>query len=214
MLTPFAKSINFRNVRQQWIGLSESRVGLLQTAKTYQVGGASLTFCQGDITLSETDAIANAANRMLAGGGGVDGAIHRAAGPELRDALRKIKKGLPDGLLPTGQAVITPGFKLKSRFVIHCVGPVYAREADAAEGLLRGCYANALSLCEQYHLASIAFPSISTGAYGYPLVPAADTAVGAVAEQLRAGGSCQRCQFVLFDNSTLSAYLAAAQKCL
>src|SRR5687768_78742 len=110
----------------------------------FTLGASVLELVQGDITQSETHAIANAANSMLLGGGGVDGAIHRAAGSELREALRQLKRELPGGILETGKALMTPGFGLRAEFVIHCVGPIYDREGERAPALLRGCYAEAL----------------------------------------------------------------------
>jgi O-acetyl-ADP-ribose deacetylase (regulator of RNase III) len=173
------------------------------------VGQTVIELVQGDITKSETAAIANAANAMLMGGGGVDGAICRAAGPELLEALREVKRGLSGGVLPTGSAVMTPGFRLFARFVIHCVGPIYSREGAQAPKLLRSCYSQALALCREHDLESIAFPSISTGVYGYPIELAAPVALRAVADGLRLGPLPRLCRFVLFDEATLSAYRAA-----
>jgi O-acetyl-ADP-ribose deacetylase len=145
------------------------------------IGRARLELVQGDITRADTVAIANAANAMLLGGGGVDGAIHRAAGPELADALREVKRELPGGLLRTGGAVVTSGFQLSAHYVIHCVGPIYGREREQAPALLASCYREALKICDDRELDSIAFPAISTGAYGYPLEEAAETAIATVA---------------------------------
>jgi O-acetyl-ADP-ribose deacetylase (regulator of RNase III) len=161
---------------------------------------------QADITRADTTAIANAANAMLMGGGGVDGAIHRAAGPELLEALRAIKQSLDGGLLPTGQAVLTPGFRLRARYVVHCVGPIYDREAARAPELLASCYRQALRLCAEHGIDSISFPSISTGVYGYPVDEAAPVALRAVHEGLAAAPNVKLVRFALFDERTLAAY--------
>ncbi|GIU81731.1 MAG: O-acetyl-ADP-ribose deacetylase [Acidobacteria bacterium] len=122
----------------------------------------------GDITKEETDAIVNAANSSLLGGGGVDGAIHRAGGPEILQECKKIRQTLyPDGL-PTGKAVITTGGKLKAKYVIHTVGPIYGQNQGKDAELLADCYINSLKLAVEKGIKSIAFPSISTGAFGYP----------------------------------------------
>lgn len=130
---------------------------------------------EGDLTRSDADAIVNAANSGLLGGGGVDGAIHSAAGPELLHACRDIAGAI--GSLPAGRAVITPGFRLAARFVIHTVGPVWRGGNQGEETLLRSAYASSLRLANQHGLQSIAFPAISCGAYGYPLHLAAPLAL-------------------------------------
>src|SRR5579859_6621606 len=112
----------------------------------FAIASTTLELLQGDVTKQDTDAIGNAANAMLVGGGGVDGAIHRAAGPRLMDSLRAIKKTLPGGALKTGGAVMTPAFDLRAKFVVHCVGPIFAREGDDAPELLASCYREALRL--------------------------------------------------------------------
>jgi len=180
----------------------------------FAVGRGTVVLERADITRLDTDAIANAANGSLLGGGGVDGAIHAAAGPGLLDACREVKKALPSGMLHTGGAVITPGFQLKARFVIHCVGPVYARAGDQAPRLLASCYETALELCRQHQLRSIAFPSISTGVYGYPIHEAAPIALAAVKRFIEAQRLPMLVRFALFDDRTLSAYVCAAEKLL
>ncbi|HWR04560.1 MAG TPA: macro domain-containing protein, partial [Humidesulfovibrio sp.] len=135
----------------------------------------SLELLEGDLTRADTDAIVNAANSGLLGGGGVDGAIHRAAGPELLAACRNIIAEI--GSLPAGQAVITPGFRLAARLVIHTVGPIWRGGTAGEETLLRSAYANCLRLARENALASVAFPAISCGSYGYPLPQAAPLAL-------------------------------------
>ena len=174
-------------------------------------GSSAIELVKGDITQSTTTAIANAANAMLMGGGGVDGAIHRAAGPELRQALQRIKQQLPGGVLETGKCVLTPGFGLQAKYVIHCVGPIFDREGEDAPGLLASCYRNALELCREHRIDSVAFPSISTGVYGYPVADAAKVALAAVSAALAGSSVPALCRFLLFDDATLDAYWQAAQ---
>ena len=136
---------------------------------------------EADITTLAVDAIVNAANETLLGGGGVDGAIHRAAGPRLFDACRRMPEVRPGVRCPTGEARITPGFNLPARHVIHTVGPVWTGGGAGEDDLLASCYRTALALAAGHHLASIAFPAISTGVYGFPPDRAARIAVGTVA---------------------------------
>jgi O-acetyl-ADP-ribose deacetylase (regulator of RNase III) len=143
---------------------------------------------QGDITQLDVDAIVNAANTSLLGGGGVDGAIHRAAGPELLEECRRI------GGCPTGEARITRGYKLRARHVIHTVGPVY-------------CYRNSLTLAVQNRIATIAFPAISCGVYGYPIEAACQVAVTTAIEVMAANPSIQKLVFILFSAADLEIYL-------
>lgn len=180
----------------------------------FHVGTSLISLVQGDITRQDTEAIANAANGGLLGGGGVDGAIHRAAGPELLAACRAVKKTLEGGMLPTGQAVLTPGFALRAKHVIHCVGPVYAREGREAPLLLASCYRNALELCTEHEIGSIAFPSISTGVYGYPVSEAAPIALRTVRDALESNPSVKLVRFCLFDPTTLQGYADAASEVL
>lgn len=170
-----------------------------------QINQARLELVQGDITLQETDAIVNAANNSLLGGGGVDGAIHRAAGPELLAECRTL------GGCATGDAKITQGYRLKARHVIHTVGPVYSGSPRDAE-LLARCYRRSLEIASAHHLKSVAFPSISTGAYGYPVSEAAPVALQAVIEYLRAHADIELVRFVLFDRRTYEAYEQALER--
>jgi O-acetyl-ADP-ribose deacetylase (regulator of RNase III) len=145
-----------------------------------EVGVARLEICVADITTLSVDAVVNAANRSLLGGGGVDGAIHRAAGPELLAECRML------GGCETGSAKITGGFRLKARHVIHAVGPVWNGGADGEEDLLASCYRTSLALAARHGLASIAFPAISTGVYRFPADRAARIAIGTVASEIAA----------------------------
>ena len=145
----------------------------------------TLVLIQGDLTRADADAIVNAANSGLLGGGGVDGAIHRAAGPKLLDACRDIANSI--GSLPAGQAVLTPGFNLPARHVIHTVGPIWRGGAQGEPELLRSAYAESLHLAHAHGLARVAFPAISCGSYGYPLALAAPLALEALRAGLEAG---------------------------
>lgn len=157
---------------------------------------------QGDITRIRADAIVNAANTSLLGGGGVDGAIHRAAGPSLLEECRKL------GGCPTGEARITGAYNLPHRHVIHTVGPIWQDGRAGEAELLAGCYRNSLDLCVRHACLSIVFPAISTGAYGYPLEPATRIAVETVGAFL-AKSPPIRVIFCCFDERTFAAYRAA-----
>jgi O-acetyl-ADP-ribose deacetylase len=165
-----------------------------------------MTVVQGDITKQKVDAIVNAANERLLGGGGVDGAIHRAAGPELKEECRKI------GGCPTGEARITGGYRLPARYVIHTVGPVWQGGDRSEPEKLAGCYRNALRLAAENGARTVAFPGISTGVYGYPLEDAtrvAMTTVRACLEQLPA---IEEVRFVTFgDQATKTAQRVLAE---
>ena len=177
----------------------------MEPLRNFLSGRVSVTI--GDITKEVVDVIVNAANGTLMGGGGVDGSIHRAGGPEILAACKEIRRTrYPDGL-PTGQAVITTGGKLPAKHVIHTVGPVYGRGgADKAE-LLAGCYLNSLSLTVEHGLKSIAFPAISTGVYGYPLAEAAKVSSQAIEKSLRADTSIEEVRLVFFGASNAEVFL-------
>jgi len=165
-----------------------------------KVNGSTLELVQGDITQQDTEAIVNAANPSLLGGGGVDGAIHRAAGPELLEECRRL------GGCETGDAKITKGYKLKAKYVIHAVGPIYRKEGSRAPGLLASAYRRSLEVALENGIRSVAFPSISTGAYGYPLEEAAPIALKTVIEFLKAHPEIELVRFVLYDPRTYAAY--------
>lgn len=165
----------------------------------------------GDITKEETDAIVNAANSSLMGGGGVDGAIHRAGGPEILEECKKIRQTLyPDGL-PTGKAVITTGGKLKAKYVIHTVGPIYGREAGKEAELLAEAYRNSLALASDKGIKTISFPSISTGAYGYPKEEAARVASKAIADFLATNSSIELVRLVFFSETDAKIFIENQQ---
>ena len=172
--------------------------------KTYLAGRVAINV--GDITKEAVDAIVNAANGTLMGGGGVDGAIHRAGGPEIKAACAEIRRTqYPDGL-PTGEAVITIGGKLPAKHVIHTVGPVYGRGgADKAE-LLASCYFNSLRLAVDHGLKSIAFPAISTGIYGYPMDKAAGVSSRAIEQFLSVDKSIDAVKLVFFSAGDAEAF--------
>jgi O-acetyl-ADP-ribose deacetylase (regulator of RNase III) len=165
---------------------------------------ASIEVILGDITAQKVDVVVNAANSSLLGGGGVDGAIHRAAGGALLDECKKIPVG-PRGRCPTGECAVTGAGLLPCKKVIHTVGPVYSGSAED-ERLLRSCYRNCLKAAEKAGLESIAFPCISTGVYGYPKSAAAKTAVSAVRETLPETPSINSVLFVCFDNESYRIY--------
>ncbi|KAB2832740.1 MAG: O-acetyl-ADP-ribose deacetylase [Candidatus Brocadia sp.] len=164
------------------------------------INKAVLELTEGDITEQKTDAIVNAANSSLLGGGGVDGAIHRAGGPAILGACKKL------GGCPTGEARITAGGNLKAKYVIHTVGPVYHDGKRNEPELLANAYKNSLALAFQYKLRSVAFPSISTGAYGYPLNEAAVIALKTVITYLKTYTGIQVVRFVLFNPKAYQIY--------
>jgi len=154
---------------------------------------------RGDITKLAVDAIVNAANERMLGGGGVDGAIHRAAGPELLEACRAVPEVRPGVRCPTGEARITPGFRLPARFVIHTVGPVWRGGRFGEPERLARCYANSLELAVRNGVKSMAFPAISCGVYGYPIDRAAAVAVEEVARFLAGSGDLEKVLLIAFE---------------
>jgi O-acetyl-ADP-ribose deacetylase (regulator of RNase III) len=174
------------------------------------VGDSKIELTRGDITLETTDGIVNAANSSLLGGGGVDGAIHRAGGPTILEECRTLRERLPDGL-PPGEAVITGAGRLPCRRVIHTVGPIWSGGGRGEPRTLARCYGQSLALAAQHSLASLAFPSISTGAYGYPVEQAAAVALGAVHEALRSQSGVRLVRFVLFSDRDLAVYRTALE---
>ncbi len=172
---------------------------------------AKLRIIQGDITKQDTDAIVNAANSSLMGGGGVDGAIHRAGGPAILEECKQIVAR--QGHLPTGKTVMTTGGNLKARYVIHTVGPIWHGGNKGEAELLASAYRESLKLAMENQLYSVSFPSISTGVYGYPVDRASRVAIGVVIASLRQGvTSVREVVFVLFDSQTLRAYSSALEE--
>lgn len=175
------------------------------------VGQARLAIVQGDITRQKTEAIVNAANSGLMGGGGVDGAIHRAGGPAILEKCKQIVA--KQGRLPTGRAVITTGGNLAAKYVIHTVGPVWHGGSRDEAVLLESAYYQSLKLAAEKELASVSFPSISTGAYGYPLAEAARVALKtAIAFLNEPATSLREVVFVLFDAKSYQAYASALEE--
>jgi O-acetyl-ADP-ribose deacetylase (regulator of RNase III) len=173
----------------------------------FQVGNATLRIIKGDITEVEADAIVNAANSSLMGGGGVDGAIHRKGGPKILEECRRIRETeWPDGL-PTGKAVITSGGDLKAKYIIHTVGPVWLGGFHVEAELLKQAYRNSLKLAVAKGLKTIAFPSISTGAYGYPVEDASQIAVRTIKDFLEKEDRLEKVTIVLFSEDDFQVYL-------
>ena len=164
-----------------------------------------IVLLEGDLTEQEVDAIVNAANSSLMGGGGVDGAIHRRGGPTILEECRQLRAtDWPDGL-PTGKAAATTGGRLPARWVIHTVGPVYAKSEDRS-ALLASCHTESLRVADELGARTVAFPAISTGVYGYPLDEAAPVAIGAVRD---AGSGVDEARFVLFGRDAYEAFARA-----
>jgi O-acetyl-ADP-ribose deacetylase (regulator of RNase III) len=175
-------------------------------SKTTDSTPSRMSVVQGDITRLGVDAIVNAANSSLLGGGGVDGAIHRAAGPELLEACRRL------GGCPPGEARMTPGYRLPARFVIHAVGPVYHGGRSGEAEVLRSCYESSLALAAGAGLSAVAFPCISTGAYGYPKAEACDIAVSTVTDWLAVHALPGSVVFCCYDGESARLYRARLRK--
>jgi O-acetyl-ADP-ribose deacetylase len=171
-----------------------------------KIGNATLSIVEGDITKEETEAIVNAANSGLRGGGGVDGAIHRAGGPSILEECRKI------GHCPTGQAVITSGGNLPAKYVIHTVGPVWSGGNRNEAGLLKSAYLESLKIASKKGLKSVSFPAISTGAYGYPLDEAARIALKTAIDYLKEHQEIELVRFVLFGKPMLDVFAEQLKK--
>ncbi len=172
-------------------------------------GNTRLVLVQGDITQQSVDAVVNAANPSLMGGGGVDGAIHRAGGPAILEECKRIVQAI--GRLDPGKAVVTTGGNLPARYVIHTVGPIWRGGGRGEEDTLRSAYRESLRRAEEKGLKTVAFPSISTGAYGYPIEQAARVALETVASHLRAGSPLEEVRFVLFSAGDLAVYRSALE---
>lgn len=173
-----------------------------------EINRAVIELAQGDITEQDTDAIVNAANESLLGGGGVDGAIHRAAGPQLLAECRTL------GGCATGDAKITRGYKLRAKYVIHAVGPVYYDGTRGEAELLASAYRRALDLAHAHQLASVAFPAISTGVYGYPMAAAARVAFATIREFLQTHAAPTLLRMVLYDARALQTHERVLQEFL
>ncbi len=173
-----------------------------------RINGTTLSLVRGDITREDADAIVNAANSALAGGGGVDGAIHAAGGPAIMDECRKI------GGCPPGKAVITAGGALKARFAIHTVGPIYRDGRRGEADILRSAYTSSLTVALEKGLKTVSFPSIGTGAYGYPIEEASRVAISTVMDFIKKNKGLETVRFVLFSDRDLMAYSSALEKAL
>jgi len=179
--------------------------------KEVTIGKSKLIIRMGDITKQSTDGIVNAANPSLMGGGGVDGAIHRAGGPAILEECKQIVS--KQGRLPTGKATITTGGNLKSKYVIHTVGPIWHGGSMEEPELLASAYRESLKVATENNLTTISFPSISTGVYGYPVADAAKVAMKTVVSSLKEEiTSLKEVVFVLFDSGTYESYLAALKE--
>jgi O-acetyl-ADP-ribose deacetylase len=181
------------------------------TAKLVFTNGKALELSgPADITKETTEAIVNAANSSLLGGGGVDGAIHRAGGTSILGECKRIVAQI--GTLPAGKAVITTGGRLPAKYVVHTVGPIYRGGKQREAETLASCYHESIRVADEHGIRSLAFPSISTGAYGYPINEAAEVAVRTVIEHLPGTTHLEHIRFILFSASDCNAYVRAAQK--
>jgi O-acetyl-ADP-ribose deacetylase (regulator of RNase III) len=179
------------------------------TTRLVLPGDKAVEFCgPADITKETTEAIVNAANSSLLGGGGVDGAIHRAGGPSILKECQRIVAEI--GHLPAGRAVLTGGGRLPAKYVIHTVGPVYRGGERGEADTLAGCYRECIRLADEHDIRSLSFPSISTGAFGYPVMEAAGIAVAMTLDAVSSAQHVRLVRFVLFDLGTLKAYVQAA----
>lgn len=174
------------------------------------IGKTLVKIIMGDITVQETEAIVNAANSGLMGGGGVDGAIHRAGGPQILAECKEIRAR--QGTLPTGRAVITSGGNLKARYVIHTVGPVWEGGGRGEDELLRSAYRSSLTLARERGIRSISFPSVSTGIYSFPVARAARIALREVRDYIAGQPGFEEVRFVLFSNPVLYEFESAWQE--
>ena len=187
------------------MGATDKPISFRVTCRRDASRTAVVELCQGDITLQDVDSIVNAANSRLAGGGGVDGAIHRRGGPPI---MAETEAKYPDGC-PTGSAVISGGGHLTAKYVIHAVGPVWSGGGRGEAGLLAGAYRHSLELAVAHGCRSIAMPAVSTGAYRYPIDQAAQVALATAIEFLKESGEPELVRFVLFDATALAAFAAA-----
>jgi O-acetyl-ADP-ribose deacetylase (regulator of RNase III) len=179
--------------------------------REFRVGKTKIRIVQGDITKQNTDAIVNAANSSLMGGGGVDGAIHRKGGPKILEECKKIRETeWPEGL-PTGKAVITKGGNLKARYIVHTIGPIWHGGKHGEPELLAEAYSNSLKIAVSRGLKTIAFPSISTGAYGYPMEEASKVALKTIREFLEKEDKLDEVILVCFTQSSLETYGKTAE---
>ena len=183
-------------------------------SEEFCVGKTKVCLVQGDITKTDADAVINAANPTLMGGGGVDGAIHNKGGPKILEECKRIRATKWPNGLPTGKAVITSGGNLKANYVIHTVGPVWHGGIGGEPELLAEAYSNSLQLAVSKGLKTIAFPSISTGAYGYPIEEASRIALTAVKELLKSENKLDKVIFVLFTRHDLEIYKKTAKEIL